>query len=188
MILQKWKNKTASSCQQSMDFFNRRMSFYIECKIKFSRHRSRKDSSHYMPSFTWYEYRIYMTDVWWSRTLNFEEPMFDVVPCWLLIAIPCRALLYSLLVECIFSKKKLGKKRGKKKLTNIGRNILIRIRWYSWGRPHECEYLNLWLWYMIAMLLHSMFSHWIKMWGTFSRQIPCESKRNLIIEVSSNYH
>ena len=119
MILQKWKNKTASSCQQSMDFFNRRMSFYIECKIKFSRHRSRKDSSHYMPSFTWYEYRIYMTEVWWSRTLNFEELMFDVVPCWLLIAIPCIALLYSLLVECIFSKKEKGKKgekKGKKKV------------------------------------------------------------------------
>ena len=77
------------------------------------------------------------------RTLNLEVPMFDVVPYWLLIAIPCRALLYSLLVEWIFSKKKLGEKKGKKKLTNIRRNILIRIRWYSWGRPHECEYLNL---------------------------------------------
>ena len=92
------------------------------------------------------------------RTLNFEEPMFDVVPCWLLIAIPCRALLYSLLVEWIFSKKKLGEKKGKKKLTNIRRNILIRIRWYSWGRPHECEYVNLWI--QPSTCLNSMNALW----------------------------
>ena len=78
-----------------------------------------------------------------SRTLNFEELMFDVVPCWLLITIPCRALLYSLLVECIFSKKKLGKN----KVNEYWKKYLIRIRWYSWGRPHECEYLNLCLYY-----------------------------------------
>ena len=76
------------------------------------------------------------------RTLNLKEPMFDGVHCSLLIAIPYRALPYSLLVEYIFSKRK---NLGEKNLTNIWTCILMRIRWYSWGRPHECEYVSLWL-------------------------------------------
>ena len=32
----------------------------------------------------------------------------------------------------------------KKKKTNIFKYIRILIRIHSWGRPHECEYLNLW--------------------------------------------
>ena len=65
-----------------------------------------------------------------SRTLNFEEPMFDVVPCWLLFPTELFTIRYS---SNTFFQKKLGKK----KLTNIGRCIPMRIRWYSWGRPHE---------------------------------------------------
>ena len=55
--------------QQKNEFLHR-----MQNKIP-SSHRSRKDSSHYIPSFTWYEYRTYMTYIIKLLYIHWIQPL-----------------------------------------------------------------------------------------------------------------
>ena len=55
-------------------------------------------------------------------------------------------------VQSLLASKEMSSCFQKKKNTNIFACICMCMRMHFWGRPHECEYVNLWLEALICRL------------------------------------